>query len=179
MTAQEQPLDVFQRFSRGDVDSFESLFRQHQAEVYRWILRIVRNPATAEDITVETFWRIYRAHARYDPARSFEAWARRIATNAALDHVRRSKPEDELADDIAQPMQQDPGISQEVRLKTARAFRRLPPKLRIAATLSLIEERPRREIAEALGISEGSVKLRVFRALRLLRKSLKKQGIEP
>ena len=178
MPALEQP-DVLQRFSRGDVDAFETLFRRHQGEVYRWILRIVRDPSAAEDLTVETFWRIYRAHARFDPERSFEAWARRIASNAALDHLKSAPRETELPDDLPQPQQTNPGISQELRQKTAHAFGRLPPKLRIAATLALIEEQPHKEIAEALGISTGAVKLRVFRALHLLRRDLKQQGIEP
>lgn len=182
MPVLEQP-DVLQQFSRGDVDAFEALFRLHQGEVYRWILRIVRDPTIAEDLTVETFWRIHRAHARFDPARTFEAWARRIATNAALDHLKSTKPEDELPgnllDDLPQPPGPDPGISQEVRQKTARAFGRLPAKLRIAATLALIEEQSNGKIAEALGISTGAVKLRVFRAVRLLRKDLQRQGIEP
>lgn len=52
-------------------------------------------------------------------------------------------------------------------------------KLRVAAILALVEEEPYKEIADALGISVGAVKLRVFRALRLLRKDLQKQGIEP
>src|SRR5262249_48188780 len=138
-----------------------------------------RDPAIAEDLTVETFWRIHRAHARFDPSRSFEAWARRIATNAALDHIRSAPRETELPDDLPQPSRSDPGISQELRQKTAQAFDRLPPKLRIAATLALIEEQPHKEIADALGISIGAVKLRVFRALRILRKNLKQQGLEP
>jgi RNA polymerase sigma factor (sigma-70 family) len=180
MPVLEPPTDVLHRFCRGDVEAFEALFRQHQSEVYRWVFRIVRDPAIAEDLTIETFWRIHRAHARFDPARSFEAWARRIASNAALDHLRSgSHQETELLDDLPQTPLPDPGISQEVRQKTAQAFGRLPPKLRIAATLALIEEQPYKEIAEALGISAAAVKLRVFRALRLLRKNLKQQGIEP
>jgi RNA polymerase sigma-70 factor (ECF subfamily) len=179
MLALEQPADVLQRFTRGDVDAFEDLFRQHQNSVYRWILRIVRDPAIAEDLTVETFWRIHRAHARFDSTRSFEAWARRIASNVALDHLRSRPPETELPDDLPQPLLPDPGISQEVRRKTARAFTLLPPKLRITAQLALIEEQPYKDIADALGISLGAVKLRVFRGMRLLRKYLKQQGIEP
>jgi RNA polymerase sigma-70 factor, ECF subfamily len=174
-----QPRELLQRFSLGEVDAFEELFRLHQGEVYRWILRIVRDPATAEDLTVETFWRIHRGHARFDSARSFEAWARRIASNAALDYLRSKPRETELPHDLPQAPQPDPGISQEMRQKTVRAFGRLPPKLRIAATLALIEEQPYKEIAEALGISTGAVKLRVFRALRLLRKNLQRQGVEP
>jgi len=168
-----------QQFCHGDLDAFEALFRRHQGEVYGWIVRIVRDPATAEDLTVETFWRIYRAHARFDPARNFGPWARRIATNAALDHLKTARTETGLSDDLPSPPSPDPGISEELRRKTARAFRRLPPKLQVAATLALIEEQPYKEIVEALGISTGAVKLRVFRAIRFLRKELKRQGIEP
>ena len=179
MPVLEQPSDVLRQFCHGDLDAFEALFHQHQGEVYRWIVRIVRDPAAAEDLTIETFWRIHRAHAQFDPERSFGAWARRIATNAALDHLKTVRHETDLPDDLASPPVPDPDISEEVRRKTTRAFHRLPPKLQAAATLALIEERPYREIAEALGISIGAVKVRVFRAIRLLRKELKRQGIEP
>ena len=179
MQVVEQPSDVLRQFCHGDLDAFEALFRRHQGEVYGWIVRIVRDPAAAEDLTVVTFWRIHRAHARFDPARSFAPWARRIATNAALDYLKTVRLETGLPDDLPSPPLPEPGISEELRRKTARAFGRLPPKLQAAATLALIEEQPYKEIAEALGISTGAVKLRVFRALRLLRKELKQQGIEP
>lgn len=178
MPVLEKPSDQLRQFCRGDLDAFEGLFREHQSAVYGWILRIVRDPAAAEDLTIETFWRIHRAHARFDPERSFGAWARRIATNAALDHLRTVRHQVDLPADLAAPPVPDPGISEELRSKTARAFQRLAPKLRIAATLALIEERPYQEIAEALGISTGAAKLRVFRALRFLRKELKRQGID-
>jgi RNA polymerase sigma factor (sigma-70 family) len=89
------------------------------------------------------------------------------------------RPETDLPDDLPSPPLPDPGISEELRRKTAHVFRRLPPKLQIAATLALIEVQSYKEIAEALGISTGAVKVRVFRALRYLRKELKRQGIEP
>ena len=179
MPVLEQPSDVLRQFCHGDLDAFEALFRRHQSEVYGWIVRIVRDPAAADDLTVETFWRIYRAHARFDPTRSFGAWARRIATNAALDHLKTAKLETDLPDNLPTSPSPDPGISEEIRRKTARAFSRLSPKLQVAATLALIEEQPYEEIAEALGISTGAVKVRVFRALRFLRKELQRQGIEP
>ncbi len=179
MPVLEQPTDVLRQFSHGDLDAFEALFRTHQSEVYGWIVRIVRDPAAAEDLTLETFWRIYRAHARFDPARNFGAWARRVATNAALDYLKTVRPETDLPDDLVSPVFPDPGVSEELRRKTAFAFHQLPPKLRIAAALALIEERPYKEIAEALGISASAVKVRVFRAVRFLRDELKRQGIEP
>ncbi len=163
--------------------AFEALFRLHQRTVHGWILRIVRNSPAADELTVETFWRIYRAYARFDPERGFEPWARRIATRAALDWLRAQKPEYTVANeffaDLPSPQEANPAISAEIRLKTAQAFARLRPGLRVAATLAVIEERPHKEVAEALGISVTAVKLRVFRALRMLRKDLQRQGITP
>jgi RNA polymerase sigma-70 factor (ECF subfamily) len=174
---------VLDRFRQGDLDAFESLFREHQRSVYGWILRIVRDPAAAEDLMVETFWRIHRAHARFEPARAFEPWARRIATRVALDWLRARRPESGLTDqdvaDLPSRSAPDPGIAAEVRSKTAQAFARLPPGLRVAAVLSVVEEQPHKDVAAALGISVGAVKLRVFRAIRLLRKDLLQQGITP
>jgi RNA polymerase sigma-70 factor, ECF subfamily len=179
MPVLEQPSDVLRQFCHGNLDAFEALFRSHQGEVYGWIVHIVRDPSAAEDLTVETFWRIHRAHARFDPTRSFGAWARRIATNAALDHLKTARRDHDLPDDLPSRPLPDPGISEELRQKMARAFRRLPPQLRIAATLALIEEQPYQEIADALGVSIAAIKVRVFRARRVLRKELKRQGIEP
>ena len=175
--------NVLNQFQRGDAAAFETLFHQHQHAAYGWILRITHNPAAAEELTIETFWRIYNAYARFEPKRGFEGWARRIATRAALDWLRASRTESELSTEmlaeVAAPVEADPAVTAEIRRKTAMAFSRLPPKLRIAATLAVIEEQPQKDVAAALGISIAAVKLRIFRALRLLRKDLEKQGITP
>jgi len=63
--------DLNARFVQGDAAAFETLFRAHQHEVYGWIVRVVRDRAAAEDLTIETFWRAYRSRSRFDPARSY------------------------------------------------------------------------------------------------------------
>lgn len=170
-------------FQSGSIDAFEALFRLHQRAVYGWILRIVRNAAAAEDLTVETFWRIHCARTRFDPARGFLPWARRIATHAALDYLRALRPEAELPPDgsaaLAAPSAGDPAVSAEIRVEVAQALGRLAPRLRIAAVLAVIEQEPHKEIADALCISVAAVKVRVFRALRILRKDLESRGITP
>jgi len=170
-------------FRAGNEEAFEALFRLHQRSVYGWILRIVRDQATAEDLTIETFWRIFRAHGRFEAAQGFEGWARRIATHAALDWMRSVRTERELRrESVQEPVARETGdaaVRDEIRRKTALAFERLAPKLRIAAVLAVIEEQPYKEVAEALGISVAAVKVRVFRALRILRKDLEQQGIRP
>jgi RNA polymerase sigma-70 factor (ECF subfamily) len=180
---QNEASNVLDEFRQGKADAFETLFHEHQRAVYHWILRIVRDPGVAEDLTIECFWRIHRAHARFEPAQGFEGWARRIATHAALDWLRangaRNKLDSEAGAEVAAPLETDPAITAEIRTKTAQAFGRLSPKLRVAATLAVIEQQSQKDVAAALGISVTAVKLRVFRALRLLRRDLQQQGIMP
>jgi RNA polymerase sigma-70 factor, ECF subfamily len=171
-------MDVQQRFVAGDLDAFEQLFRDHQRQVYAWIMRIVRNSATAEDLTVETFWRIYRSRSLFRPDGNFSAWSRRIATNLALDHLRKPRRESELPGDLLAPIAPDPAVSREMRDRIRTAFASLPPKYRLIATLALIEEAPYEEIAAAAGITVALVKVRVFRATRMLRKQLGSLAME-
>jgi RNA polymerase sigma-70 factor, ECF subfamily len=168
-------MELQERFARGDRDAFEELFRQFQGEVYRWVMRIVRDRGIAEDLTVESFWRMYRAHARFNPRRPFGAWARRIATNLALDQLRKARREESLVEEPADETagQANPGMQREMRERIAAAFDKLSPKLRAVARLALVEGVAHREIAEALGVSEGAVRVRVFRATRILRQELK------
>jgi RNA polymerase sigma-70 factor (ECF subfamily) len=173
----ERDADVLSRFVQGDQTAFEDLFRRFEGDVYRWIIRIVREPAAASDVLVESFWRAYRGRAQFDPTRSFGAWMRRIATNAALDelrsvHRRRWQPAN---DTLAAPSGSDRDLSEAI----ATAFRRLPPDLQAVAALALIEEQPYAEIADALRIPVGTVKSRVFRATRFLREELARLGVRP
>jgi RNA polymerase sigma-70 factor (ECF subfamily) len=172
-------MELLERFARGEADAFEALFRQFQGDVYRSILRIVRDPSAAEDLTVETFWRIHRSRARFDPARPFGPWARRIATNVALDHLKAAPREVALAEEPPDRPATG-GVEREDQARAIRlAFSQLPPKLKVVATLALVEEVPQALIAETLGISVAAVKSREFRAVRLLRKKLKRVGLEP
>jgi RNA polymerase sigma-70 factor (ECF subfamily) len=171
-------MDLQQRFVAGDLEAFEQLFRDYQRQVYAWIVRIVRNSATAEDLTVETFWRIYRSRTLFRPDGNFGAWSRRIATNIALDHLRKSRRETELPNDLLAPPEPDPAVSREMRARIRTAFVNLPPKYRLVATLALIEEAPYEEIAAAAGITVALVKVRVFRATRMLRRQLRSLSAE-
>ena len=168
-----------ERFANGDRDAFETLFQQYHADVRRWLMRIVRDDAAADDLTVEVFWRLYKAHARFDPARSFGAWARRIASNAALDHLRQARRRS--AAELTAPLEhaQPSAARRDVHLRVERAFLQLPPRLRIVAGLAIIEGCPHDEIAEALGISRSAVKSRSARAMKLLKDAFEREGITP
>jgi RNA polymerase sigma factor (sigma-70 family) len=170
------PQDLLDEFVRGDADAFEAIFRRHQDEVYGWILRMVRDRGAAEDLTVETFWRIHQARARFDPQHSFGAWTRRIATNVALDHLKLRKPHVELPPHVASRPAADAAVQGEVAKRIENAFRSLSARLQVVARLALIEEQPYSEIADALDLSVGAVKTRVFRAVRQLQPELRDLG---
>ena len=172
-------MDLLQRFTHGEIDAFETLVRQFQSDIYAWTVRIVRDPGVAEDLTVETLWRIYSARHQFRPDGNFGAWARRIATNLAVDYLRRNRPEQSFLAEPADGARPDPLVQRETHERIQQAFRCLPAKLQVAATLALVEELPYDEIASALGTSVGAVKLRVFRAVRILRKRLSQAGIGP
>lgn len=171
-------MELLERFTTGDVEAFEILFQQYQKDVYGWIVRIVRNPTVAEELTVETFWRVYRSRARFDPTRSFGAWTRRISTNLALDYLKRAGNEVEFTENISPESPPDLILQQDQRKQIQEAFNQLPPKLRLTAVLALVEEIPYEEIAESLGIPVGTVKSRIFTATRILRSKLKELGEE-
>lgn len=174
---------VLIRFQQGDLDAFEELFQLHHYAVYGWALRLVRDPGAADEITIDCFWRLYRAHARFDPRRDFAPWARRIATHAALDWMRAQRTERslrlEMPADVAETRAIEPGVSAEIRNAVEEALKLLPPKLRVAVVLTLVEEMPQMEAAEELGITLTALKVRVHRATRRLREELTKRGIEP
>src|SRR5260370_13298343 len=128
--ADELDSELLRLFVQGDRAAFESLFRQFEVEVYRWILRIVRDESAAEDVLVEAFWRAYRARARFDSSRSFGAWMRRIATNAARDHLRAVRPRAgsiTTSDAIEATTCADPGLSQSI----SRPVPQLQPTLHV------------------------------------------------
>jgi RNA polymerase sigma-70 factor (ECF subfamily) len=170
---------VYERFVRGDLAAFETLFTRHQQEVVGWVYRIVRDRSEAEELTVEAFWRVYVARARFDVRRSFGAWLRRIATNLALKRLRARRKTEPLLFEPEAPRSSDLVEQEDLRVHIAGALNGLSPKLRLVATLALVEEVPYEEIAESLGLSREAVKSRVFRAMRKLRKTLEAKGIRP
>src|SRR5580765_1165688 len=128
-------MDTLEQFATGDVDAFETLFRQYQSEVYRWIVRLVRNPGVAEELTVETFWRIHRNQKRFDARRPFGPWARRIATHVAVDYLKSIDcrgSAGQWIEPVTRPMQSsasDALLQAEIRDQIARAFFSLPIRL--------------------------------------------------
>ena len=168
---------------RGDLDALSTLLTRYQNRLYRYLLRMVRQPAEAEDLFQQTWLRVAEKIQQYDPRRSFEAWLFTLARNLAIDHLRRVRPEslDEPIGDSAAgetaatrlPSHDRPPL--EGMLARERAQRlgvvleMLPVVQREVLTLRFEEEMKIEEIAEVLGAPLSTVKTRLRRALERLR----------
>src|SRR5262249_21035526 len=107
------------------------------------------------------------------------AWARRIAVNVAIDHMKKRGRGEQAFRDIADPRSTGAVDAVDARRAITSAFRALPAALYVTAVLALVDERSYQEIADVLGISVGAVKSRMFRATRLLRRELTRLGWQP
>lgn len=159
--------------------TWDEVVREHADRVYRLAFRLSGNRADAEDLTQETFVRVFRSLAQYTPG-TFEGWLHRITTNLFLDMVRRRQRIrfDALPDDVgdrlasreAGPEQAYEHLNLDPEVQAA--LDALPPDFRVAVVLCDLEELSYEEIAATLGIKVGTVRSRIHRGRVLLREAL-------
>lgn len=168
---------LVERCRRGDAAAFEEVYRTHAGRLYGLILRMTGNQADAEDLLQEVF---LAAHRKLDGFRGESAlgtWLYRLATNHVLDHLRsRAAKTGQLTDgfDDDGPVLPDPGsraiVEQTIaHMDLERALTQLPAGCRAAFLLHDVEGLEHREVAEALGIAEGTSKSQVHKARLRLR----------
>jgi len=162
--------------------------REHASRVYRLAFRLSGNRADAEDLTQETFVRVFKSLAEYTPG-TFEGWLHRITTNLFLDMVRRRQrirfdalPED-AGDRLASRESGPETTFDEMHLdpEIQRALDELPADFRVAVVLCDLEQLSYEEIAATLGIKVGTVRSRIHRGRVLLRQALahRAPGLRP
>lgn len=175
---QEGEQQLIERCRAGDMEAFGVLWQQHRTAVFRSILGIVGNPQDAEDLTQDAFLRAYRALDSFRGEAQLRTWLVRIGVHLAIDHVKRKKahPEVSLDWDVGGGYADiDPHAAaerNELRETVRKAIDALPPHHRAVIVLRDMEGMDYAEMAQALGCSVGSVKLRLFRARRLLKQRL-------
>ncbi|MFV0252399.1 MAG: RNA polymerase sigma factor SigE [Beutenbergiaceae bacterium] len=172
--------------SRADVPAepwqpptWEQVVTEHSDRVYRLAYRLTGNRADAEDLTQETFVRVFRSLHSYQPG-TFEGWLHRITTNLFLDGARRrSRLRFDALGDSAEwlpaPDRQSPerGFEHDnLDLDIQEALNALKPQYRAAVVLCDIEGLSYTEIAQTLGISTGTVRSRIHRGRSQLRQAL-------
>jgi RNA polymerase sigma-70 factor (ECF subfamily) len=173
---------TIRRCLAGDEQAYRELVGRYQRQVYSLALRMVRQAEDAEDITQETFVRMFRALDRYDLERPFGAWLFTIASRLCIDHLRRRRTapvplyhrepdsgeerEIEVADTGAPPDEAAQRGEEERRVQEL--IDSLPAHYRIVVMLRHQRDLSYDEIAEALGLPLGTVKARIHRARALL-----------
>ncbi len=166
------------RARQGDLAAFETVVKRYQRRVYGVALRIVRAHDVADDVAQEAFVRAWRSLDRFDLGRPFGPWICRIAANLAVNHVRSPRAREEgLPEGHAETRSSDPGplgavLDAEAREVLDRALGDLSREQRAVFVLRTVEEMSYEEIAGALGISQGTVMSRLFRARERLAKAL-------
>ena len=158
--------------------SWDQIVREHSARVYRLAYRLSGNQQDAEDLTQETFIRVFRSLASYQPG-TFEGWMHRITTNLFLDMARRRQRI--RFDNLSDEAERLPGTHADpvttfdhnnIDADVQAALADLPPDFRAAVVLCDIEGLSYEEIAATLGIKLGTVRSRIHRGRLQLREAL-------
>ena len=171
------------RIANGDRLAMQVLFARHHVRVFRFVLRLVRNEATAEDLISEVFLDVWRQAGKFEGRSAVSTWLLSIARFKALSVLRR-KPESELDEEAAEAIE-DPSDTPDVTLEKkqkADIIRKclggLSNEHREIVDLVYYHEKSVEEVAEIVGIPEATVKTRMFYARKKLAELLKAQGIE-
>jgi len=152
----------------------EQIYTSYYGKVMGYISARIRNRADAEDLCSEVFIKIQRKLEDYNPSKaSISTWVFTITRNTVIDHFRRSKPTEELDENLSDDSEVDESLlNQETLSELAGALKKLPQQLMDILVLRYYDGKPLTEIAELMNLSYGAVKLRHQNALMLLRQHL-------
>ena len=169
---------------QSTMPSWDELVRQHADRVYRLAYRLSGNQHDAEDLTQETFIRVFRSVQNYQPG-TFEGWLHRITTNLFLDMVRRrgrirmeALPEDYDRVPADEPNPEEIYHDSRLGPDLQAALDSLPPEFRAAVVLCDIEGLSYEEIGATLGVKLGTVRSRIHRGRQALRDYLARHGAD-
>ena len=171
------------RIANGDRLAIQVLFARHHVRVYRFILRLVRNDATAEDLVSEVFLNVWRQAGKFEGRSAASTWMLSIARFNALSVLRR-KGEQELDDAMAEAIVDDADDPQASLQKKEtgdvlrQAISTLSAEHREIIDLVYYHEKSVEEVAQIVDIPEATVKTRMFYARKKLDEQLKQQGFD-
>jgi len=166
------------RLRSGDPEALSEVVTHYQHRLYRYLARLVRDTASAEDLFQQTWLQVMGQLSRYDSARSFDTWLFAIAHNLAMDALRKRSGERLEDYEFELPDRQSNALAAvlagERAATVAAALTGLPPLYREALTLRFEEGLKLEEIAEVTGAPLSTVKSRVQRGLEAMRRRLSK-----
>lgn len=154
--------------------TLEQVYTEYHGKVMGYLSARIRNRADAEDLCSEVFLKVQRKLEEYDDSKaSVSTWIFTITRNTLIDRYRRTRPTEELDENLSDDSEVDESLlSRETLDELAGALRRLPEQLRDIIVLRYYDGKPLTEIAGIMGLSYGAVKLRHQNALLLLRERM-------
>lgn len=175
--------DLISRAAGGDASAFQALVERHRAMVYRVAYQFAGNHHDAEDIAQDVFIKVFRSLDRFRQDAQLTSWMYRIVMNACIDHRRRHRPNasapfgDEAEQKMLSAHEETPGPEErayagELGQVLECEIGRLPKGQRIVFVMRHHQGMKLSEIAEALGLAEGTVKRQLHAAVHRLREAL-------
>jgi RNA polymerase sigma-70 factor (ECF subfamily) len=171
------------RIAGGDRVAMQVLYARHHVRVYRFVLRIVRNEATAEDLISEVFLDVWRQASKFEARSAATTWMLSIARFKALSAMRR-RSEDELDDATAERIEDQADNPETALVKKDKgavlrnALNGLSTEHREVIDLVYYHEKSVEEVASIIAIPEATVKTRMFYARKKLAELLREQGVD-
>ena len=173
---------LMKAYSRGDMAAFEVLYERHRAPLYRYLLRLSGNAATANDLYQGSWEKVIKARKKYSGKAPFQPWLYRVAHNHAMDHFRRSKP---VTDDVPEDLPgkeagpEDELASDSRKRRLARAIQDLPDDQRDTVLLKLEGGLDLQTIAQITGVNAETAKSRLRYAVKKLKLILAESDSAP
>lgn len=157
----------------GDSSQLATLFERHHGALFRYLLHLTRNRALSEDLVQEVFFRVLKYAHSYDSGLPFSVWLFSMARNACFDSLRKERAEP-MSDEVErirsrEPMPEESIARQQDTRCLQEALQRLPVEKREVLVLSRFHNLRYEDIARILRCETGTVKVRVYRALKELR----------
>src|SRR5215468_4187011 len=185
----EEDAALVARAKRGDREAFRALVERHERKAYAVALGMVKHPDDARDIVQEAFLKVWRSLGAFEGQSAFYTWLYRIVANLCIDHLRKGKAhveyddqrvheEDQVAGDdniLPQTAGLHPGRaleSKELGAALERALETLSPNHRAVLLMREVEGLSYREMAAAMGVSEGTIMSRLFHARKKMQSAL-------
>lgn len=174
--------DLIREFKNGDIKGYNEIVRKYQQQVYWVIRKMVNSHDDADDITQEVFIKIYTALNDFREDSNLFTWLYRIATNYAINHIRRVKVKNTVSVElISAPMESNDKSTGDLmdeerrRMILEKAIETLPPQQRAVFNLRYYEELPYEEISKILEKSVGGIKANYFHAVKKIGEYVKEK----
>ena len=153
---------------------WEKIYAEYSGKVMGYIMARVQHRADAEDLCADVFEKIFRKLDQFDPDKaSLNTWIFTVARNTLIDHFRKTKPTEELDENLSDDAELEaPLLKQETLSELAAALNLLPRELKDIVVLLYYDRKPLTEIAGLMHLSYGAVKLRHQKALTMLKRAM-------